>query len=56
VAVEAIHTSQLQYQPDRYFVTVQVMAAKAVATPAENKDKLDVIQCSGGQHQEPVIV
>jgi hypothetical protein len=55
-AVAAIHTSQLQYQQGRYFVTVQVTVAKAVATLAENKDKLDVIQYSGVRHQGPVIV
>jgi hypothetical protein len=56
VAVEAMYTSQFQYHPDRYFATVQVMVDKVVATLAVNKDKLDVIQYSGVQHQDPVIV
>jgi hypothetical protein len=56
VAAEVMYTSRFQYQLDRYFAIVQAMVDREVATLAVNKDKLDVIQYSGGQHQEPVIV
>ena len=47
--------SRLQYQVDRYFATVRVMAGKVAVIPAVKTDRLDVIQYFGDQHQVPVI-